>query len=168
MTGRAGPRKAARERGEKRYFTGAPCPRGHVAERFVSTKACVVCARDCLVTWKRENPERVVRARKAWDSKNSDRVFEHRRNAYRRNPAKWFAASKLRKQSLRNRTPCWADRKRIEAVYQEARLLRDGGHDVVVDHVIPLHGETVSGLHVHTNLQIIGAKANLVKSNSFV
>ena len=37
-----------------------------------------------------------------------------------------------------------------------------------VDHVIPLRGENVSGLHVPTNLQVIPAVENIRKKNSFV
>ena len=38
-------RKIARERGLVRYFTGKPCKHGHVAERLLSNRACVVCAK---------------------------------------------------------------------------------------------------------------------------
>jgi hypothetical protein len=37
-----------------------------------------------------------------------------------------------------------------------------------VDHIIPLHGKTVSGLHVESNLQIIEAFKNSQKYNSFI
>jgi len=36
-------RKAAVAEGKKRYFTGAPCSKGHVAERTTNQGACVVC-----------------------------------------------------------------------------------------------------------------------------
>lgn len=35
-------RKEAAARGLKRYFSGKPCPHGHLAERFVS-HGCVEC-----------------------------------------------------------------------------------------------------------------------------
>lgn len=37
-------RADAKQRGLKRYFTGEPCLRGHVAERLVSDKKCVKCS----------------------------------------------------------------------------------------------------------------------------
>lgn len=36
-------REEAKARGLKRYFTGKPCERGHVAERYVSARACLGC-----------------------------------------------------------------------------------------------------------------------------
>ena len=36
-------RKEAKEKGLVRYFTGKPCGKGHLSERFTSTKNCVTC-----------------------------------------------------------------------------------------------------------------------------
>jgi len=67
------------------------------------------------------------------------------------------------------RTPLWADFKKIEAFYNEAkRLTEETGLEYQVDHVIPLQGETVSGLHVEVNLQVIPAINNYKKHNRFV
>lgn len=57
------------------------------------------------------------------------------------------------------RTPKWADLAAIAKFYDEC----PGGY--VVDHVIPLRGHRVSGLHVLENLQYIPRLDNIAKSN---
>ena len=68
---------------------------------------------------------------------------------------------------IRNmRSPPWADRKAIEAIYAEAkRLTIETGRIHHVDHEIPLNGEFVSGLHVETNLRVLLGAENLKKGN---
>ena len=76
------------------------------------------------------------------------------------------------KRKRRNRkkeaTPPWADLDRIEAVYDTAgwvSLLTQTPH--VVDHIVPLFGKDVCGLHWHENLQVITAEANAKKGAKF-
>ena len=67
-------------------------------------------------------------------------------------------------------TGCWvafANRNAIAAIYKEAKRRRTAGEDVQVDHIVPLNGKTVSGLHVEWNLQIIPSRENGAKSNHF-
>ncbi len=66
----------------------------------------------------------------------------------------------LRRSSIMERTPSWANLGIIKAIYNNA----EGCH---VDHIIPLQGEFVSGLHVETNMQYLTAEENLFKSNKF-
>lgn len=67
--------------------------------------------------------------------------------------------SKLRKQYIVQRTPKWADLVSIRTKYINCPK---GMH---VDHIIPLRGKYVSGLHVVDNLQYLTPEENLLKSN---
>lgn len=65
-------------------------------------------------------------------------------------------------------TPPWANIDAIKAIYLEAaRLTRVTGVPHHVDHIVPLRGKNVCGLHVEGNLQILTAKENVSKSNKF-
>ncbi len=52
-------RKQAIAAGEKYYFTGEPCKRGHVDPRLVSNNACRSCTRLLAAAWVAKNPEKV-------------------------------------------------------------------------------------------------------------
>ena len=68
-----------------------------------------------------------------------------------------------------NATPSWVDKEEeflILEVYHLAKLRTDMfGVNWHVDHIIPLKGKNVCGLHTINNLQVIPEKLNLVKSN---
>ncbi len=66
-----------------------------------------------------------------------------------------------RKKRCRTATPPWADIAEIQRLYAAC----PAGHHV--DHIVPLNGENVSGLHVSWNLQYLPAAENLKKSNKF-
>lgn len=75
-----------------------------------------------------------------------------------------LAASEQRYRNLR-RAP-WANKAAIEAIYAEARrLTKETGTPHHVDHIIPLQGPFVSGLHVETNLRVVTRTENLRKRN---
>ena len=80
---------------------------------------------------------------------------------YENNKELFIEKSRHRQLAKKNRTPAWADRAAIKEIYKNCP---EGHH---VDHVIPLQGKTVSGLHVETNLQYLTAEENLKKGNKF-
>jgi len=66
------------------------------------------------------------------------------------------------------RTPAWADRAAIREYYQIAALLtRETGKQYHVDHIIPLRGKNVSGLHIASNMRVILAIDNIRKGNRY-
>lgn len=80
-------------------------------------------------------------------------------NSKVRDTRKEYQAS--RKADKLNATPSWANLNKIKEIYSKCPV---GYH---VDHVIPLVGSNVCGLHVENNLQYLTAKDNLQKSNKF-
>jgi hypothetical protein len=92
------------------------------------------------------------------------------KTAYKKNnPSKTLALGAKRRSAKLKRTPAWLtenDHWMIEQAY-ELSVLRTKlfGFAWHVDHVLPLQGKYVSGLHVPTNLQVIPATENLRKAN---
>lgn len=102
-------------------------------------------------------------------------TLEYHREAHRKwakaNPHLAILNAQKRREDFRRRIPPWLTQEhwdQIKAFYVEAaRLTTETGIPHVVDHIHPLRGKTVSGLHVPWNLQVITQDANLRKSARF-
>lgn len=128
--------------------------------------------------WRTSNPDKQRAAEVKWRSDNPDydaarwRASEEYREINRQSKRKHRRTYPERQQqyieSVKRRTPAWANHEAIRAVYLERdRLIAETGRKHHVDHVIPLHGETVSGLHVETNLQVLTFEENRKKWNTW-
>jgi hypothetical protein len=82
-----------------------------------------------------------------------------------------YAARAARRRQARLLLACvaWADRTLIREIYRKCRQmnLEHGKNSYHVDHIIPLQGRFVSGLHVEGNLRIVSRTTNLLKRNCF-
>lgn len=179
------PRKMAIAKGWPFYVTGKRCMYGHASPRFVENRNCRECAR--LKETKRIKPKENTDRLKRWKQENADRERENSRirsacrravdpqvsrdavNKHRQaNPEIHKRHSVARYTREKRQTPNWADQSKIREVYLEAqRLSEETGEPHHVDHIIPLKGKTITGLHVHNNLQVLPAIKNLRKGNSF-
>lgn len=71
---------------------------------------------------------------------------------------------------ISERTPGWLTEEQIKDLADWYFLGKEMGQffgPCHVDHIIPLNGKNVSGLHVPWNLQILTKEDNLKKSNKF-
>jgi 5-methylcytosine-specific restriction endonuclease McrA len=93
----------------------------------------------------------------------------HQADYKKRHVDKMRADTSVRKRRHRAATPKWvttAEKDTMKTLYIQARKLTElTGERYVVDHIVPLRGETVCGLHVPWNLRVITQTENLKKSN---
>ena len=118
-----------------------------------------------------KNREKYIARAKGWAERNPEKAKEAIHRWYYQNPDKAYGQVVKRRMRKAKRTPTWlteADHTEMREIYHNARRLSEKtGVLHQVDHVIPLWGEKVSGLHVPWNLQILTAKENQSKSNNF-
>jgi hypothetical protein len=104
-----------------------------------------------------------------YKSENKDYYDEYNKSYYRLNKHKFLAANSKRRKVIVRATPTWLSdqhKQEIEDAYWLAQDLRaTSGETYHVDHIIPLQGKDVCGLHVPWNLQILPADLNLQKGN---
>ena len=155
-------RKEAREQGLKHYFTGKPCKRGHVCQRVTKTKLCILCNREKVAEWKARNPNWF----KEWRQKNLEHDRQKSREWQRQNRERTRILVAESSAARRARTPKWALKSEIRVFYEMAqRVSKCTGIKFSVDHIIPLRGASVSGLHVPWNLRVIPLATNISKGN---
>lgn len=115
---------------------------------------------DTYKKYKKDNAESISKYMKKYRNCNKESIKIYQR----------IYSSKKRAEDL-YRVPNWLteeDFNKIKTFYLECKELTEKtGILYHVDHIIPLKGKKVSGLHVPNNLQILTAEENIRKNNKF-
>ena len=123
--------------------------------------------------YREENRDKVLEDKKKYREENRDKIKEYREEnrdkikEYRQKNRHIFnALSSKRRATKLQATPLWSDAEKLKTVYVEAkRLEKKTKVTIHTDHIVPLQGKNVCGLHVHYNLRNVAASDNLSKSN---
>ena len=171
------------------YIPTKPCKKGH-SLRYSKSKHCVVCSehdraftdpkinRARAAAWRKANPDKARESVKKAHTKNPESVAKSRRKSRsvavlwrKKNRARLTAAQIARQANQLKRTPSWItaeDKWLIQEIYELAALRSKlTGVKHHVDHIVPLQGAVVSGLHVPANLRVIPWYENARKNNRF-
>jgi hypothetical protein len=171
-------RREALAAGLKRFY-GRECPYGHGSIRRVENYVCEECGRiknrlflkanpeNNKKRWRRrklKNPEAIRSEKLRYCEKNREKEAARSKRWRDANKARKLANVSGRKAHVKRATPSWVDRNAIAQVYADAAILSAStGIKHHVDHIVPLRGKLVSGLHVPWNLRPFPAIDNLKK-----
>ena len=156
-------------------------------EYYLKNKECIIAKNK---TWSKDHAEQVRESKKIRNQNLSDekkeeynqkarsryqnnKLFNSERKKIYRSQNKHIInkiSAKRRAEQLK-RIPDWLtdfDLLKIKCMYSIATMLtRENNERWTVDHIIPLQGKLVSGLHVPSNLQVMRARNNESKGNRF-
>lgn len=152
-------RKEAKDAGQLYYNTKKPCNKGHNSDRLTSNGSCLECS---SISGKEKNGTGYRKEyQKEWQNANFERLIEERKIYYQKNKKEFSERTNKYRSIKKNALAKWANLEKIREIYKNKP---EGYH---VDHIIPLTGKLVCGLHVENNLQYLTATENLRKSNKF-
>jgi len=176
-----------------KYYTGKACPNGHISERYVANYNCIACNEIHAKSFHENNPDKKElymqrkmqdrsdhpEKRKAWRDTNtksirlSNKKFQESHPTYftdyRKNNPDIISKHRLKRRTCKKQaSPSWYEKEQISTLYQKRdELSKLWGIQLHVDHIVPLQGKNVCGLHCLDNLQLIEAKLNQKKYNKF-
>ncbi len=132
---------------------------------------CLICIKEAAQVRRDNNPTRAREVTKNYRVRNSDKEKARYTKYNKENPEVRAHHSAKRRSDTLNATPSWLTKEQhddIKAMYRLAKKfekLCDVRYHV--DHIVPLAGNDVCGLHVPWNLQLLPAKINMTKGNRY-
>jgi hypothetical protein len=119
--------------------------------------------------YRKDNISSILDYNREYNQRKPEVLKSSRKKWLEKNPHFKAETSAMRRVIERKAVPKWADLKAISEIYQKcAAVSKETGVAHHVDHIIPLRGKNVCGLHVAENLQILSAIENCRKSNKFI
>ena len=119
--------------------------------------------------WFLNNKERSAQSAKEYRKNNVEKLKLLDAKKYANNKEMYKKRAREREQQMPRRSLGGYYKEEIAAIYKKAKeLTKETGIPHEVDHIVPLNGKLVSGLHVPANLQIITMTENRQKSNKFI
>jgi hypothetical protein len=133
------------------------------------TGKCKVCDNVASHVRYSLNKESSIQRTKAYKAEHRDETRADCRKYWLLNKAKYAANTAKYRGMKRNATPTWLTKDQLDEIENFYWLSNDltkvSGEVYHVDHIVPIQGKTVCGLHVPWNLQILPADLNIAKSN---
>ena len=159
-------REEARQAGSKAYFTGLFCKQGHVAKRWTATGNCATCQASRTKNWTEKNPDKHLFYRQS--EKRRQSTNQSAKKHYANNKVYYIVKDAKRRAQKLLATTVWGQQN-VESFYVKAKELEamNPGVKYHVDHIVPLAGENVCGLHNEFNLQILTETENKRKGNAW-
>lgn len=112
-----------------------------------------------------KNPKPMLEATKRWEKKNPEKRKAIAKRYALANPSR-LTSYTARKRAEKLAMPKWANQFFIHEAYRLSALrTKMLGIKYTVDHIVPLYGKTVCGLHVENNLAVIPHATNARKGN---
>ena len=171
--------KEAKAAGLKKYM-GNDCESSHGGERYTVNGECVKCASIRNKKWMVDNAKRRKEYTDKYKTKSADKISAYwetesgkkvRENIVSRRKAKGGYAYQRMVDNMRklNRVVSW-EQELTEFIGKEAHSLAKLRERIIggkwsVDHIVPVRGKVVSGLHTWNNLQVIPMQQNRSKFN---
>jgi hypothetical protein len=119
--------------------------------------------------YRKRNADKIRAYNAVYTAANAEKARLWRKRWQMENPAVYREARAMRRAREVNACPSWADREAIRRVYEERnRVSAETGVTHHVDHIVPLAGLKVCGLHVSWNLRVIPGQVNARKGRKLV
>ena len=117
--------------------------------------------KDNIAAYYEKNKESINTYQKQYYLDNKERLNKKASQYKKDNKGKINSLNAKRRAAKLERTVGWSDDLVIQMIYDDCPV----GYQV--DHIIPLQGDNVSGLHVAWNLQYLTAEENNSKGNKY-